>query len=151
MAPQKPSSYLLLPLGAAALFMALTAAKCRNNVEFVDFVPEICDDKIDNDEDGGTDCDDSSCDAECAVDVVAFPPGPVTADSVKISGTQENAASITVQVVPSGLGGAATISGGTWEFTIRNLNTDGMHTVTAQAVSAQDRRDTAIVTFERRN
>jgi hypothetical protein len=151
MAAQKPASYLLPPLAAAALFMALTASKCRNNVEFVDFVPEICDDKVDNDEDGETDCDDSSCEVECAVDVVAFPPGPVTADSVKISGTHENAASITVQVVPSGLGGAATIAGGEWEFTIRNLNADGIHTVTVQAVSAEDRRDTAVVTFERRN
>jgi hypothetical protein len=131
--------------------MALTAAECRNDLEFVDFVPEICDDKIDNDDNGMTDCDDASCEDECAVQVVAFPPGPVVADSVKISGTHQNAASITVQVTPSGLGGGAAISGGTWDFTIRNLNANGAHTVTVLAVSAEDRRDTAIVTFEKGN
>lgn len=151
MTAQKPAPVLLLPLAAAALFMALAAAKCRNTVEFVDFVPEVCDDGVDNDENGLADCDDSSCDVACAVDVVAFPPGTVSADSVKIAGTHRNAASITVQVVPSGLGGAAVIAGGTWEFTIRNLNVDGPHTVTVQAVSAQDKRDTASVTFEKRN
>lgn len=146
-------AHLKTALNAAILpacaLLALTAAKCQQATEFPPYVQETCSDKADNDDDGKIDCDDTDCRLECAVKVVLFTPSNTTSDSVAVSGTHTNASSISVTVSPSGNGGSATLSGGSWSFTIRNLSQTGLHSVTATATSAEGLKDTAVATFNR--
>lgn len=151
-AAKKPFSALITVLGSAGILFALVAAQCDSNLEFPPYVQEICTDNIDNDEDGKTDCDDSDCSVVCGVKVEVFTPPDVGADSsVKLTGTHENASTISVSVTPNGTGGAATITGASWEFTVRNISTPGIHTATILATSAKGRTDTATTTFQKRN
>lgn len=151
-AAKKPASALITVLGSAAILFALVAAQCESNLEFPPFVQEVCTDNVDNDEDGAADCDDSDCNTVCGVKVeVSTPPGVAADSSVKLSGTHENASTISVSVIPDGTAGAATITGATWEFTVRNISTPGIHTATILATSAKGRTDTATTTFQKRN
>lgn len=144
-----------LPLAAlltgGALFSSLLLSGCEYETKFVDFVPEICNDKVDNDEDTRIDCDDTDCDAQCRVEVVVLPPGNTTADTLRVSGTHLNAASVTIQVTPDGAGGNARLdSSGAWDFLITSISSTTLHTITATATSAKGLKDTAITTFEKR-
>lgn len=133
----------------ACALLALMAAKCEQVTEFPPYVQETCSDKADNDDDGKIDCDDSDCKLECAVKVVMFTPSNTSSDSVTVSGTHTNASSVSLTVSPSGNGGSATLSGGSWSFSIKNLSQTGLHTVTATATSADGLKDTAVATFTR--
>lgn len=151
-AAKKPASALITVLGSAGILFAMSAASCESSLEFPPYVQEICTDNADNDDDGAADCDDSDCNAVCVVKVEVSTPPDVAADSsVKLTGTHENASTISVSVVPNGTGGAAIITGAAWEFTVRNISTPGIHTATILATSAKGRTDTATTTFQKRN
>ncbi len=152
MTAQRPVSLLLALLSFAAILFALVAAKCETNTEFESFVQENCADNVDNDGDNIVDCNDRDCDLACAVQVVIFPVAAITTDSLKISGTHENAAAIALTVTPNGTVGTVDVQpAGTWEAMVKQLNTAQAYTVRAIATSAKDRKDTATVTFEKRN
>lgn len=151
MTVKKPASLPLVLLGGAALLFALVAAKCESHTEFPGFVDENCIDGVDNDEDGQKDCVDVDCAVACAVEVFITAPAPAVADSLKISGTHRNATSISIQVTPSGAGGAANIVGESWDFMIKGISGTGIHTITATATSAKGLKDTDSATFQRGN
>ena len=141
---------------AGALYFVLTASKCEQTTEFVEYVAEKgadkCFDKLDNDSDGKIDCADSDCDAVCAVEVTidAVPP-VINADTLVLSGQQHNASSITVlSVLPSGKGSAPVLSGETWTSRLSELSAKTGYTVTVVG-SNGNRRDTASITFSRGN
>jgi hypothetical protein len=158
MAPFRPSGPRLAAYMAAAgaMYFALTASKCRQSTEFVQFIAETgadkCLDKLDNDSDGKIDCDDSDCDAVCAVEVTidAVPP-VINVDTLVLSGQQHNASSVTIlSVLPSGKGSAPVLSGETWTSHLSELSARTGYTVTVVG-SNGNRRDTASITFTRGN
>lgn len=146
-----PHPRLLALLAAAGIAFALMAAKCETTTDFPPFVQEICTDNVDNDEDNDVDCRDSDCSQECAVEVVIFQPAATKLDSLRISGTHVNAATISVAVTPAGDGGQATLhtDGITWDVLLTNLQQPITYTVTATATSAKNIKDTAVVSFQR--
>ena len=142
---------VLLPVLVALGFL-LTASKCERHLDFPPYVAEICTDTQDNDGDGLVDCLDSDCDQACGVRIVLFPPtATITGDTLTVQGTHENAASVSVTVRPSGRSDAASISGSSWQATLRDLTSPGTYTVTALAISQQGKRDSAGATFQRGN
>lgn len=142
---------LLLPFGLAAALFALVAAKCEHNVDFPGFVVERCDDNVDNDEDGKSDCADlDDCQDFCRVEVeIDQPTATVESDTLLILGSHRNAKTIAISVAPSGTGGTITPSGDRWQFMIRNIGTSGPYTITAVANGPSTLRDTATVTFQK--
>jgi hypothetical protein len=140
---------------AGALYFALTASKCEQTTELVPFVAEQgdkCLDKIDNDADAKIDCDDTDCDAICAVSVIIDPlPAVISTDTLRISGQQHNASAISIiSVTPQGNGSAPAISGETWTSLLSDLGQKGSYSVTVVG-SNGGRRDTATATFTRGN
>lgn len=141
---------------AGALYLALTASKCEQSAEFVDYVAETgadkCLDKLDNDTDGKIDCEDSDCDAVCAVEVtIAAVPAVLTQDTLLLTGQQHNAASITlISLLPNGKGTPPVLSGETWSSRLSELSTRTTYTVTVVATNG-NRTDTARTTFVRGN
>lgn len=147
----KTEKSLLTLAGGAALLFALSASKCETETTFPGYVAEICTDKIDNDEDGRIDCQDSDCRDECAVKVTILPPAaPITVDSLTISGTHFNASTITVSITPSGLAGAASpLADGTWKAHLSSLTARTAYTVIAVGADAQGGLDADTVTVVR--
>lgn len=140
-------------LAAAGAFILLfTASKCEEKTIFPPYVAEVCNDKIDNDGDGQTDCADSDCDLSCAVSVsIDVLPGTITTDTLALTGHQTNASSVAVlSVVPAGTPAAAVITGDTWKATLTGLSQRLTYTVTV-AASNGDHADTATATFTRGN
>jgi hypothetical protein len=148
----KAARVLYTASGAAALAFALCASKCEQTTAIVPYVAEICNDNLDNDTDGNTDCQDSDCDLQCKVHVQINPIAPtITADTLKITGTNFKATGIALQILPTGTAGAVTITGDTWSAMLTNLGTPGQYTLKAIASDAQSRQDTAVAIFERTN
>ncbi|MDB5050519.1 MAG: hypothetical protein JWO30_3590 [Fibrobacteres bacterium] len=148
----KAARVLYTATGAAALVFALGASKCEQTTTIVPYVAEICNDNLDNDTDGKTDCQDSDCDTQCEVHVQINPiPPTITADTLKVTGTNFKATGIALQLLPTGTAGAVTITGETWSAVLTNLGTRGQYTLTAIASDAQSRQDTAVAVFERTN
>lgn len=143
----------LLPLVAGfGTCFVLTASKCQTDTIFVDFTPEICGDKLDNDGDGKTDCKDSDCSNACTVTLNLFPiPSPIKNDSLTISGTQHNASSIAIQIAPDGEGGTLQPTQENWEFTLLDLSKDTTYTVTVIASDALGNKDTATSKFTKQS
>jgi hypothetical protein len=138
---------------AAAAYLALTASKCRQTTEIVPFVAETADkclDKIDNDEDGKIDCDDSDCSIVCAVTVtIDALPARVPTDTLEIRGQQHNATTVTVSSLsPFGTAGTPVVSGESWSARLTNLSQKTTYTITVIG-SNGNRRDTATATFIR--
>src|SRR4051812_10044328 len=120
-----PTSKLAAIAGAMGAIFILSASKCETTTEILPPSPdEICNDGIDNDTDGKMDCADTDCLLECRVSVFVFPTTPTSLDTLRISGTHENAQSITVTLSAGG-GSAATpvISGTKWDCLISGLST----------------------------
>jgi hypothetical protein len=135
-----------------ALGFVLTASECRNDVIITDPVNnEICNNGIDDDGNGLTDCRDAACFATCTPALTVNPfASPVTSDTLTLSGTQQRAVTVTVSISPasSGLGGSAVLSGSNWSLQLHNL-VNG--TVTATAVGTDSTgalRDTVATTFD---
>ncbi|GEM_PF-2265702 len=141
--------------GAAAVLFALTASKCDSTTDFPSYVAEICNDKIDNDSDGQVDCADSDCANACTVGVtIGVVPAILGQDTLNLSGSVTNSSAVAITVIPSGSvdnSGQATVSGGTWQARLRNLSARTTYTVKAVAADANNRGDTATVSFERRD
>lgn len=138
------------PLAAlAGLLVLFTAFKCDHTSNWVENVPEQCGDGTDNDQDGAADCSDSDCALACAVNLVIFPVSQLSADSVKVEGTVTNASSVAVTVRPVGEVGPVAVTGQNWSVMLRKLSTTGLYTVNATATSAQNKTDTASITFTR--
>jgi|SRR5690606_12612386 len=135
----KPEKFILTLAGGAALFFALSASKCETETTFPGYVTEICTDKIDNDEDGRVDCQDSDCAEACAVKVAILPPvAPLAGDTLTLTGTHLNASTISVTVTPSGLAGAVNaLADGTWKAPLTSLTERTTYTVIAVAADAQ--------------
>ncbi len=149
----KASRTLATIAAAATILTALTASKCVQKTEIVPFVAEICTDKVDNDEDGRTDCRDSDCDLVCEVEVsISATPTILTSDSLTLNGSHANASSIAVTITPSGTSpGNATLTGNDWEARFTGLDEPTTYVVTVIASDENERKDTATVTFERIN
>jgi hypothetical protein len=146
----KATKWIASLAGALALVFVLSASKCVT--DFPPYVQEICTDNLDNDGDGLIDCKDSDCNLECQVNVtVATVPSPIATDSITLTGTQFNASSINVSIVPSGLPGVAVITGGAWQAKVTGLLDAVTYTVMVIAQDANNKMDTAITSFERRN
>jgi hypothetical protein len=147
----KASKALATLAGAAAILTALTASKCEQNTEIIPFVAEICADKLDNDEDGRTDCRDSDCDLACEVEVgFVATPATITSDSLTLRGSHANASGIAVSITPSGTSpGNATLTGNDWEARFIGLSQRTAYIVTAIASDENGRKDTATTTFQR--
>lgn len=150
----KPSlgSRLMFGLAAAAAaIFALTASECQTDTNFIAHASElICNDKVDNDEDGSADCLDSDCSNACVVFVgINDFPKPVTKDSLVLAGTQSNATSVVLTILPSGTAGTATLGSGTWTANITNISALTTYTITATASNGQGQSDTATVSFQR--
>jgi hypothetical protein len=153
----KAKSFLFLLAGALGLVFVLTASKCESTTEFPGYKPEICSDNIDNDEDRLTDCLDPDCKGSCAaivtIDSIA---SPTSTDTIKVTGSQTNAISVTVSVTPSGVGGLATPHGGkwegqgTWEVKLTQIINPGVYTVTAMAKDKGTGSSSATATFTRK-
>lgn len=151
-AARKPGQQRLLSalaLTGAAAFV-LTAAKCENRTTFPEFLPEMCTDKLDNDEDGKVDCKDTDCADECRVTVTINEfAKPVKVDTLEVSGNQTNAASVVVNLTAPGVGGTATVEAGTWKRSLV-ITTDTTYTLTVIATNG-DIKDTATTTFDRKH
>lgn len=139
--------------GAAALLFILSAAKCQSETTFPAYVDENCTDKVDNDEDGKADCLDNDCKDECAVRIAIIPPVmPIAADTLTISGTHFNAASIRASLMPGNvLKTGDPQTDGTWKIQVADLVVDVEYTLTVVATppEGQSGSDTASVTFKR--
>ncbi|MEO7424522.1 MAG: hypothetical protein ABI036_04995 [Fibrobacteria bacterium] len=137
--------------GACALAFALCASKCVHTTEIVPYIQEICDDDIDNDTDGDKDCQDSDCDAACAVSVLINPISTITGDSLTVTGTHLHATGIALSIFPVGTAGSVTLTENTWTGHLALLSDRTTYTLTAIAADAQGRKDTASVQFVRGN
>lgn len=138
---------------AGSLCLVLTASKCEQHTTFPGYVAEICNDKIDNDEDGKTDCEDSDCAADCAVHVTINPiASPIATDTLTLTGHQTHATSIAINLAPSGLPGTVTLdpASDNWSAKLTNLSQNAVYNITAIA-SNGDIRDTATASFTRGN
>lgn len=152
----KPSLGSRLTFGlaaAAAAIFALTASECQTDTNFTQHASElICDDKVDNDEDGSADCLDSDCSNACVVSVgINVFPKPVTKDSLVLTGTQSNATSVVVSILPSGTVGSVVLGPGSWTANVTNLSALTTYTITATSSNGQGQGDTATVSFPRSN
>ncbi|MDB5102838.1 MAG: hypothetical protein JWP91_527 [Fibrobacteres bacterium] len=138
--------------GAAALLFVLSAYKCQQTTDFPGFVAEICTDKVDNDSDGLADCADSDCDNACVPEVtIGAVPTAITLDSLTISGTVTNAASVAVSITPSGSVSPAIVTAGTWQARLSGLLARTTYTLRASVADAKGRGDTATASFERKD
>jgi hypothetical protein len=148
----KAKRRFLLPFfGGLGAYFVLTASQCRTSTEFVDFTPEVCGDRLDNDNDGRIDCKDSDCAEKCDLDVFLFPvSSPIDVDSVKVSGTHRNASLLTFTVEPAGEGGSLKPTGPTWEFWVRKLILpDTTYTITVIASDTLNQTDRKTLTVKR--
>ena len=145
----RPSNWFgLIAVGA----LAMIGLQCKNDFGFTaPLTSEICNDGIDNDSNGFTDCRDPACAAQCTPQLAITPvASPITADSLLLTGTCPHAASISISLSPLnfGQGGQATVSGSAWSIMLRTLQ-NGNLTATAVAVDSTGLlRDTAAVNFD---
>ncbi len=146
--PRLADAAALLGLG-----LLLTASDCHNSVIITPPVnAEICNNGIDDDGNGLTDCRDPVCftSAYCRPALTINPVStPVAFDTLTLTGTQQNAASITASISPviNGRGGSAVLSGSSWSLQLTDL-INGTTTVTLVAVDSTGAlQDTLPVTF----
>lgn len=146
-----PERILLAIAAAGAAILTLTASECKTTTSFPEFIPEICSDDKDNDEDGRVDCKDSDCSGECKVSVTIDDfSKPVLVDSFQLTGTQIRASSVVVNISPTGVGGSATLESGTWKRAVIGISKDTTYTLKVIAANGEI-KDTAITTFERKH
>lgn len=107
---------------------------CHNEFQFTAPVQtEICNNGIDDDGNGLTDCRDPACfTSPYCVPVLTINPisTPVTHDTLTVTGTLQHAVSISATLTPVGLVGTAQISGSVWSVLLSNLAT-GTENLTA--------------------
>ncbi len=148
------SNSLLTIIAALAALCCLTASQCQSTVDFPPYVAEICTDKIDNNGDGLIDCKDPTCVTKpsCALKVVINAvPATISQDTLVVSGVQQNATAIAVDVTLPGVAGTAAITADTWVCKLSTLTAKSTYTVRAIASDAEGNRDTATATFQRGN
>lgn len=146
-------SFVLNALALAALGFLLTASDCHNQVSITPPVnQEICNDGIDNDLNGLTDCRDSYCVSVCKPVIAIFPiSSPVIGDTLQVTGTCLRAQNISLSLAPTGAGqgGAADIVGNAWSKTLTGLGSANGKVLTAIATDSTGLlHDTATATFD---
>lgn len=124
-----------LAIGLGLLFV-LTAEKCENETRFIAAKQEICNDAIDNDDNGKVDCADSFCLSSCALELTVNPTFITAADTQLVSGFQKRASKIVVEMLPNyETNGTATLTQSEWSFLARKL-ANGTNTLTITATDS---------------
>lgn len=118
--------------GAALLALipawASMGAECTHTIE--PFQKEICNDNIDNNNDGKMDCRDRSCQAECTVSFTVDPVDTVSTDNqVVLSGKAVNIGSVLAEANGRDYGGI--VSDSTWTATVPLISGRNQITLTA--------------------
>lgn len=143
-----------LLLNSAALLtlgFVLTASDCHNDFGFTAPVnAEICNNFIDDDNNGLTDCRDPACATfPACVPALTINPisQPVTHDTLTVTGTVQHAVSISASISPVGSAGSVQISGSNWSVILSNLATNSTTLQVVGTDSTGALHDTVPVTF----